>query len=798
MPRIVHITSVPLTFWAFYRGFFRHLIADGHDVLAVSSPDRLLDMVGEREQCRTLPVDIRRDITPFSDILALVRLTSVLRRERPDIVHAHTPKGGFLGMLAAWLAGVPVRIYTVHGIAYVNSTGLRRALLALCERMTCALATRVCVVACWMLDYVVAEGICARAKVCILAGGSACGVDTQGRFNPRNVDKEKARDLRRQVGLPDDALVLGFVGRLVGDKGIAELHAAWTSLREAFPSLHLLLVGPAEERDAAPVAVMQSFAADSRVHVCGMVDDTSLYYSLMDVLVLPTRREGLPYAPLEASAMGVAVVATNIAACAEAVIDGETGLLVERGNAGQLVQALSRLLGDASLRQRMGEAGRAHIERSFGQGRVWAEIDELYKREHAPRLAPAHGKRLCYLATIPASHYYFLESQVPFMRERGYEVHLVASKGQWITAEQVRARYGVIVHEVPFSRRLSPIGDLYAAMRLALVLRRIRPDIVHYSTPKAAAIGAVVAALCRVPYRVYTMRGVISSGKGALVRTLHAHLERLVCGLSHAVTCNSESNLRYILDAKMCSPSKIRVLGKGSSHGVDARGRFNPANVPASAVDALRSTLHLVSTPQHLNVSTAPRSLPSTTQRLNDSTITFGFLGRLAADKGMAELAAAWRTVREQVPDSRLLIVGPSVEPWNAVAAETLAQMRADERITFTGSVDDTPAHYALMSVLVLPSYREGFPNAVLEAAAMEVPAITTDALGCSDAVIDGKTGFIVPVKNAPALAERMIYLAGHPTERCDMGRNARARVLADFDPQRICEELAEIYEGRC
>ena len=275
---------------------------------------------------------MERRITPVADVVALSQLVRLFRSLRPDIVHAHTPKGGLLGMIAARLANVAVRIHHIHGLPHVTSAGFKRRLLRTTERVSCHVATRVLCVSRSVREVVIAEGLCDADRIEVLAGGSVNGIDATGRFRPPEGagDKERAR---KALGLPAKGLVLGFVGRIVRDKGWGELAEAWHSLRDRYPDLRLLVVGPFEKRDPVSEDVARLIREDPRITYVGVQWNTPPLYAAMDLVVLPTYREGFPVVPLEAAAMALPVVATRIPGCVDAIEDGVTGTLVEARNA---------------------------------------------------------------------------------------------------------------------------------------------------------------------------------------------------------------------------------------------------------------------------------------------------------------------------------------------------------------------------------------------------------------------------------------------------------------------------------
>jgi glycosyltransferase involved in cell wall biosynthesis len=380
--RLLHVTTVPQALF-FLRGQPGFMHAHGLEVHAVSSPGPELEQFARDEGVDVHPVEMRRAISPVHDVGATTHLVRLLRRLKPDIVHAHTPKGGLLGMAAAALARVPVRVYHLHCLPLVTSRGVRRSLLWIADRVACLLAHRVLCVSSSIRELAIAEGLVGPGRIDVLGHGSINGVDAEGRFRPGPASAAAGRAERTRWGIPEDALVIGFVGRVVRDKGIAELSDAWTGLRERFPSAHLLVVGSTEPEDPIPPGVMEALRADPRVHLTGLRWDTPPLFAAMDVVVLPSYREGFGVVLLEAAAMALPVVGTDIPGGREALVDGITGLLVPPRDAPALEGALARYLGDPDLRARHGAAGRDRVMRDFRPEVLWAALLEVYQAEAA-------------------------------------------------------------------------------------------------------------------------------------------------------------------------------------------------------------------------------------------------------------------------------------------------------------------------------------------------------------------------------------------------------------------------------
>lgn len=350
----------------------------GFEVHALSSPGAFLEEFAEREQITAHSVEMLRQITPLQDLKAIFRICRRIRKIRPTIVHSHTPKGGLLGTIAAWLTRTPIRIYHIRGLPLMTAKGNKRRLLWLSEKIACLLAHRVLCVSHSIREVAIAERLCSPHKIKVLLGGSGNGVDAIGRYNPDRLTPASQQAIRDEYGIPETSLVIGFVGRIVRDKGVHELIQAWKTLRDEFPDLHLLVVGMLEPQDPVDADVVAILQNDDRIHLTGRQWDTPPFYAAMDLLVLPTYREGLPNVPLEAAAMRLPVVATRIPGCIDAVQDGTTGSLVPPYDSEALANAIRCYLLDSSLREDHGVAGRNRVLDLFRQEKIWEALEQEY------------------------------------------------------------------------------------------------------------------------------------------------------------------------------------------------------------------------------------------------------------------------------------------------------------------------------------------------------------------------------------------------------------------------------------
>jgi glycosyltransferase involved in cell wall biosynthesis len=361
-PRLLIVVTSPLS-WGPYRGVLRHILSAKLDPIMLSPPGKLLDVVSREENVRTIEVPMEREISPMHDLVSLWKLYRVMRNIRPEIVDASTPKAGFLAGMAAVLARVPCRLYTLRGLRLETTNGLKKAVLWLAEWIACKCAHQVVCVGPSLRDRAIALKLFPRSNGTILGMGSG-GVNVT-RFHPSNRNSSQAQILRGALGWCGDETVIGFVGRFVRDKGIRELVEAFRTRSKTDPKLRLLLVGDFESGDPVEPEVQRYIESNPSIVRTGFVTDTAPYFALMDMLALPTYREGFPVAPLEAQASGIPVITTTATGAVDSVIDGVTGILVPVGDSEALAGAIEKLLCDPDLRSRMGQAGRARVERDF-------------------------------------------------------------------------------------------------------------------------------------------------------------------------------------------------------------------------------------------------------------------------------------------------------------------------------------------------------------------------------------------------------------------------------------------------
>ncbi len=375
--RLVNVVNSSIAV-GFLQGQLQYFQDRGFDVTVLCPERRKGEWeVAQPQGVPIIDVPMDREIAPPRDLLSLWRLWRIMRTLRPTVTNVGTPKAGLLGGFAAWLNRVPCRFYTLHGLRFETSRGIRRRLLIYAERLACRFAHRVVCVSQSVREKAIAFGLTNLDRTVVFGSGSCNGVDAS-RFTATPERIRRAAALRYQFGIPAQAPVLLFVGRLTSDKGIPELVRAFLKLGNQFPDLHLLLAGCFEDEDPLPVDTRKSLETHPRVVFAGPVQDIATYYAIADVVVLPSHREGLPTVILEAQAAGKPVVGASVTGIVDVVVDGETGLLFPVGDVPALAETLARLITDKTLASKLGRAGQDQVKRNFQQEQVWEALHREY------------------------------------------------------------------------------------------------------------------------------------------------------------------------------------------------------------------------------------------------------------------------------------------------------------------------------------------------------------------------------------------------------------------------------------
>lgn len=384
--KLIRLTTVPMSLQYLIKGQPRFM-SNFFEVLCVSSgPEKELDKVAVYEDVEVVQLEMTREITPVKDLMSLIKLVRLFKKEQPTIVHTHTPKAGVLGMLAANLVGVPIRLHTVAGMPLMESAGVKRKILDAVEKLTYACATKVYPNSQGLSDFILQNNFAQAKKVKVIANGSSNGIDTRY-FSPTHFSEQHNKDLRRQLGLQEKDFVFIFVGRLVGDKGINELVNAFRerpqkslSLGEEFRE-RLLLVGPLEsDLDPLKPETLQEIESNPNIITTGFQADVRPYFAIANALAFSSYREGFPNVVMQAGAMGLPCIVSDINGCNEIIEEGRNGLIIPPKNTEALKTAMKRLLEDQDLYRQLKNNAREMITSRYEQKLVWEAILSEYQK----------------------------------------------------------------------------------------------------------------------------------------------------------------------------------------------------------------------------------------------------------------------------------------------------------------------------------------------------------------------------------------------------------------------------------
>jgi len=378
--KVLHVFTLATTAESFFDGQFRYLSEHGHDITLACSDSVSIIEFAKRNNIKYVSVKITRTLSLAADVKAIKQLVRLIKRGKFDIVVGHTPKGALLSMIAAKFAGCRKRVYFRHGLIYTTSTGIKRSILKAEERFVSFLATNIINVSPSIGKLAVKDNLNKDSKQTVIGRGTCGGIDTIEIFNPGKVDESMVAALRFSQKITKDDYVIGFCGRLCKDKGIPELVEGFKLFREQNPSIKtkLLLVGGYDSRDILPESVHQTIDTDNDIICTGYIlKNIPNYYSLMDVFLFPSHREGFGMCSIEAQAMGIPALVARSHGCVDTIIENVTGEYINLTPESISERLLS--LNDKQKRAEMGNAARTFVCENFERTSLWPLMLDYYE-----------------------------------------------------------------------------------------------------------------------------------------------------------------------------------------------------------------------------------------------------------------------------------------------------------------------------------------------------------------------------------------------------------------------------------
>lgn len=721
--KIAHLTTVDLSLRFLVLAQLVAMRDDGHEVIGISAPGPWVTDL-ERAGIRHVPLESStRDTNVGADARSALELWRVLRRERPDVLHTHNPKPGVYGRIIGRMAGVPIVINTVHGLyATPDDPWTRRTGVYAAEAVASRFSDAELIQNPEDFELMRRLRLTRRAR---LVGN---GVDLE-RFDPDRFTNAERRAVRKELGVEPNQLVVGTVGRLVAEKGYRELFAA---VRRLDPSRYVLVVIGAEDpdkRDALSKDLLARARADG-VRFLGHRDDVDALYAAMDVFVLASHREGYPRAAMEAAAMGLPVVATDIRGCREVVQPGQNGLLVPPRDASSIADSIARLGNSAGLRAAMGGAGRALARDRFDERNVARIVLDTYG-EVAERKGIPRG---------PVDVLHVVTSD----DRRGAEIDAVE-------------------------------------LAAALGRRGYRPRLIALA-PGPFGGGLAVPTLGRRPLSVATLRRLRRDAASAAIVVAHGSTTLPACAAALAGMdvpliyrnigdpeqwANTTAR-RARVRAYMRRVDVVVALTPRAAATIQTLHRVAPDRVIAIAVG--------VSAERHRPADSCSRQAAREALGIGADAQVGAIIGALSAEKDVALAIDA----AADLPGLHLLVVGAGPEDS---ALRRRAALRAPDRVHFTGRMRDPSLAFAAADIVLLTSRTEGLPSVLVEAGMCELPVVATDVGYVNEIVENGKTGVLVDPGRRDELVAAITRVLDDGRE---FGRRARVHCRDHFDLERV------------
>lgn len=377
---ILHVVNTYFVIPYFLGDQLKYFNKKGYKEHIICSPSKEIEAYSKKEEFQYQEIPIVRRFSIRDDLKAIRGIRKYIKEKNIDIVVGHTPKGALLAMIASWLEKAPKRIYFRHGLVFETSTGAKGKILKYADIFTAKLSTQIVNVSPSVSKKAIELKLNKPEKQVILSKGTCNGISTS-KFNSKNISKSKCLQIKHSLKIPNDSFIIGYTGRLVKDKGIVDLFLAFRYLKKKYKNIILLLVGFYEKRDALPQEIIEEIQKDTQIIVTGYVnyEEIEYYYSIMDVFILPSYREGFPTSILEASAMELPIITTRATGCIDSIIENITGLFIDH-NPLEIAEAIEYFIQNKDKKIMFGKEGRKFIENNFDSEIIWKDLEKIYSR----------------------------------------------------------------------------------------------------------------------------------------------------------------------------------------------------------------------------------------------------------------------------------------------------------------------------------------------------------------------------------------------------------------------------------
>lgn len=549
---------------------------------------------------------------------------------------------------------------------------------------------------------------------------------------------------------PNDRIVT-MVARFSEHKDQATLIKSFQQLPK---NVHLLLVGEGPLKGSLQKLVSELYLSN-RIHFLGLRKDVPDILRLCDIGVLSSNWEGFGLAAVEKMAAGIPVIVTNVDGLSSVV--GEAGILFKKGNSKELAAHINLLLSDSDF-----YAARAIACKKQAQKYSIEKMVKSYLDIYELMVNKTTKSKLIRTSTVPQSLFSLLKGQLQMLSDE-YEVIGLSSPGKPL--QTVSEREGIRTIGVPMERRIALFKDIISLFRLIRVFRKEKPTIVHSITPKAGLLTMLAGYVTGVPIRIHTFTGLIFPTSTGFKQKLLIAMDRLTCFCATKIIPEGNGVRKDLIKYRITN-KPLEIIANGNVNGIDLSHFDRTLEVKEQA-----------------------------TTWMDNSAFTFCFVGRLVKDKGINELINAFKKLHNKYPNVRLILVGSFEPELDPVSAETEKEIHSHPTIQFVGYQKDIRPFLTASDALVFPSYREGFPNVVLQAGAIGLPSIVTDINGCNEIIHHGKNGVIIPPRNEEALLIAMTEFISNRRKRENMASASRSMIADRFDQKLVWSELNKMYK---
>jgi glycosyltransferase involved in cell wall biosynthesis len=737
MKKIIIISPIFDSLINFRGDLIQEIKNRNYEVITVSpAPSKQYLETFKDKKIINIPLNFERNkVNPFHDIYMFLKLIQIFWTQSPDIVLSYGIKPVIWGGLAAKFFRTNFyALVTGVGYAFQGDSFKRKLLTKLVEilyKFGLKGAKRVIFHNVENRNLFVEKKIVPESRTSIV-DGSGVNID---RFNFEPPPKKDINFL--------------CISRLLGEKGLREYAKAAEIVKRKYPDVSFNLVGPKDTSpDGIPLDEVMSWS--NYLDYKGSTMDVRSYIKNTSVYILPSYHEGIPRSTLEAMAMGRPILTTDAVGCRDTVEQNVNGFKIPVGSIEKLVEKIIWFIENPESISKMGISSRKIVEQRFDVRKVNIEMLKILNIDYVKDFS--HSKKIIIITSVPISFATLIRGQAKYLK-KFYDVKLVSSYSN--LNKQISDFEGVEFKSINMTRKITPIQDLKALYKLYKYISYERPNIVYTFTPKAGLLGMVASFLSRIPVRVHNIVGLPLMEYSGLKLLLLKYIEKLTYFFSTKIFCNSYGLKKYINDNLTKMP--ITVIGNGSINGVDTDFFKNNFNYQEKSLTRLKHNI-----------------------LKKDFVITF--LGRIVRDKGINELIDSFQILLKKYPHLKLLLVGDYDDNLNRIDDKTRETISNSDSIINVGFKNDIREFLSITDLFVLPSYREGLPNSLIEAGSFGIPLLATNINGCNEIIENYETGLLIKMKDVDSLKKGMEKYITDKEFYFNIKNNVRSSIIKKYN----------------